>query len=84
MNFCEEVLGAIFALGYEKPRQIQQIVIKQINLFPEKDVIIQANSGEGKTLCVSSTFINDYIVSLRTKQQRKKILFVYSSINLCI
>lgn len=47
MDLKEDLLRGIFAIGFEKPSEIQQLGIKPITL--RRDFIGQARSGTGKT-----------------------------------
>jgi superfamily II DNA/RNA helicase len=49
-----------------------------------RDLIVQASSGEGKTLCAMSVFLNSFVKKIKLGQNRTKLIFVYSSFNLCI
>ena len=47
LNLKEDLLRGIYAFGFEKPSEIQQLAIKPIIMG--KDIIAQARSGTGKT-----------------------------------
>jgi translation initiation factor 4A len=49
MNLRDELLRGIFSYGYEKPSVIQQKSI--MPMLTGKDIIVQAQSGCGKTAC---------------------------------
>jgi translation initiation factor 4A len=47
MNLPRAVLKGVFSYGFDKPSQVQQIAIQP--MMDKRDVIVQANSGTGKT-----------------------------------
>ncbi|KAL7715882.1 RNA helicase [Entamoeba marina] len=49
MNFKVELLRGIYSHGFEKPSEIQKLGI--VPIFQNRNVIIQAYSGSGKTAC---------------------------------
>ncbi|KAL7711995.1 RNA helicase [Entamoeba marina] len=49
MNFKVELLKGIYSYGFEKPSEIQKLGI--VPIFQNRNVIIQAYSGSGKTAC---------------------------------
>lgn len=51
LGLKDEILKGIYAYGFEKPSQIQRVAIKPI--IDKNDIIIQSQSGSGKT----ATFI---------------------------
>ena len=51
MNLKEELLRGIYAYGMEKPSPIQQrVILPIVTSEPPIDVVVQAQSGTGKTL----------------------------------
>jgi translation initiation factor 4A len=55
MNLREELLRGIFSYGYEKPSSIQQKSIMPI--LTGKDIIVQSQSGTGKTACFTISIL---------------------------
>ena len=51
MNLREDLLRGIYGYGFEKPSAVQQRAI--IPIINKRDVIVQSQSGTGKT-CVFS------------------------------
>ncbi|CAF3519054.1 unnamed protein product [Adineta steineri] len=47
LNLCESLLRGIYAYGFEQPSRVQQRAMKPCNMG--RDVIVQAQSGTGKT-----------------------------------
>ncbi|CAF0732985.1 unnamed protein product [Adineta steineri] len=47
LNLCESLLRGIYAYGFEQPSRVQQCAMKPCNMG--RDVIVQAQSGTGKT-----------------------------------
>ena len=68
MNLNENILRGIYGNGYEKPSSIQQKAI--VPIINEGDIIIQSQSGTGK----SATFLIGTLQKLDTKLKKSQIL----------
>ena len=66
MNLKEELLGGIYAYGFEKPSAIQQRAI--VPCIKGLDVIAQAQSGTGKTATFSIAILEKIDTGLRECQ----------------
>ena len=66
MNFREELLRGIYAYGFEKPSAIQARAI--LPSCTGKDVIVQAQSGTGKTATFSIAILQQLDMSLKECQ----------------
>ena len=71
MNLQVNLLRGIYALGWEKPSYVQQHGILPV-LNSEKDVIVQAQSGTGKT--ATFTIVASQIIDINKRQVQVVIL----------
>ena len=65
-DFCPELLRGIYAHGFEKPSQIQQLAIKP--LMDGRHMIAQAQSGTGKTGAFTIGLLHRLDLSQNTTQ----------------
>ena len=70
LDLDPNLLRGIFAYGFEKPSPIQQKAIKPI--MTKRDVIVQAQSGTGKT----GTFTIGALSNVNTKENATQILML--------
>jgi len=70
MGLKELLLRGIYSYGYEKPSPVQKKAICQI--MKERDVIVQAQSGTGKT----ATFAISSIQKLNTEKNETQVLIL--------
>jgi len=78
LNLPEEILKGVYAMGFENPSKVQKHAI-----FPHmagKDVIIQSQSGTGKTLA----FVLGAIMTVDTKIRSPQVLVLCHTRELCI
>jgi len=66
MNLKEELLRGIYEYGFEKPLAVKQRTI--LPCFKEHDVIVQAQSGTGKTTSVMISILQQIDTSLNECQ----------------
>jgi translation initiation factor 4A len=68
LELNNKILRGIFAYGYEKPSPIQQKAIKP--LIEGKDIIVQAQSGTGKT----ATFTIGALANINVAENKTQVL----------
>ena len=66
MNLREELLRGVYAYGFEKPSAIQQRAI--VPITSGRDVIVQSQSGTGKTAVFCLGSLQTIDLSLREPQ----------------
>jgi len=66
MNLKEELLRGIYECGFERPSAIQQHII--LPCIKGHDVIVQADSGTGKTISVLISILQQIHTSLNECQ----------------
>lgn len=69
-NLKDEILFAIYDIGYLNPTSIQEISIPHI--IEGKDVIVRSNTGTGKT----ATFLLPILNKINTKERNLKSLVI--------
>lgn len=78
MNLNENLLRGIFNYGFEIPSNIQEKSIK--NILTGKDVIIQSQSGTGKTAC----FVISILQNIKTDNNQLQSMIIAPTRELAI